>query len=127
MLITNTFIGITGRSILTELGSISFPRSFPVDIMHLFFENIAIHMFKHWTGSFYKHIDMNDHFILLNSTWKEIGHLMHSSRKQMPLEFGRPPRNIWKHHNGFKITEWSSWITMYSLPFLNKKLPRTYV
>jgi hypothetical protein len=46
---------------------------------------------------------------------------MHSSRKQMPLEFGRPPRNIWKHYNGFKATEWSNWITMYSLPFLDKK------
>ena len=52
---------------------------------------------------------------------------MHSSRKQMPLEFGRPPRNIWKHHNGFKAAEWSNWIMMYSLPFLDKKLPRTYV
>jgi len=67
LLITNIFIGVTGRSILTELRSISFPRSFPVDIMHLFFENIAIHMFKHWTGTFYKYINISDHFILLNS------------------------------------------------------------
>ena len=127
MLITNIFIGVSGRSILTELRSISFPKSFPVDIMHLFFENIAIHMFKHWIGTFYKNISTTDHFILPNSTWKEIGHLMHSSRKQIPLEFGRPPRNILKHHNGFKAAEWSSWITIYSLSFLDKKLPRMYV
>ena len=98
-----------------------------MDIMHLFFENISAHMFRHWTGAFYKNINTNDQFILPNNTWKEIGNLMHSSRKQMPLEFGRPPRNIWKHYNGFKATEWSNWITMYSLPFLDKKLPRMYV
>jgi len=107
-----------------ELKSISFPRSFPIDIMHLFFENIAIHMFKHWTDTFYKNIDINESFILSNNIWKEIGNIMHSSRKQMPLEFGRPPRDIWRYHNRFKATEWSNWITMYSLPFLNKKLPK---
>ncbi len=68
-----------------ELKSISFPRSFPIDIMHLFFENIAIHMFKHWTDTFYKNIDINESFILSNNIWKEIGNIMHSSRKQMPL------------------------------------------
>jgi hypothetical protein len=52
---------------------------------------------------------------------------MESNRKQMPLEFGRPLRNIQKHYNGFKAVEWSNWITMYSLPFLNQKLPRPYV
>ncbi|GBB99234.1 hypothetical protein RclHR1_03460003 [Rhizophagus clarus] len=39
--------GINGRSILFGLKSIKFPRSFPVDIMHLFFKNIFINMFKH--------------------------------------------------------------------------------
>ncbi|CAB5099842.1 unnamed protein product [Rhizophagus irregularis] len=37
---------IKGKSILFELSSIKFPRSFPIDIMHLFFENIAPQMFK---------------------------------------------------------------------------------
>lgn len=102
--------------------------SFPLDIMHLFFENIAIHMFKHWSGTFYKRIDTsNEPYVLSKNTWKEIGELMHSNRKQMPLEFGRPLRNIQKHYNGFKAAEWSNWITMYSLPFLNKKFPRSYV
>ena len=105
-----------------------FPKSFPLDIMHLFFENVAINMFKHWTGIFYKRIDTsNDPFVLPKNTWKEIGELMHSNHKQMPLEFGRPLRNIQKYHNGFKAAEWSNWITMYSLPFLNQKLPRAYV
>jgi hypothetical protein len=96
--------------------------------MHLFFENVSIQMFKHWTGNFFKNINLSDEsFILPNNMWKEIGESMHFSRKQIPLDFGRPPRNILKHHNGFKAAEWSSWVTMYSLPFLNKRLPELYV
>ena len=92
--------------------------------MHLFFENIAIHIYKHWTGTFFKNNDLNnEEFVLSNDIWKEIGNIMHSSRKQMPLEFGRLPRNIFKHSNGFKATEWSNWIIMYLIPFLKNKLP----
>ncbi len=50
-----------------ELKSISFSRSFSIDIMHLFFENIAIHIFKYWTDTFYKNIDINKSFILSNN------------------------------------------------------------
>ena len=57
--------------------------------MHLFFENIAIHMYKYWMGTFFKNNDLNnEEFVLSNDIWKEIGNIMHSSRKQMPLEFG---------------------------------------
>ena len=48
---------------------------------------------------------------------------MHECRKQIPLEFRRSPRNIYKHHNGYKAVEWSDWITVYSIPFLLNKLP----
>src|SRR6266540_6507353 len=41
-------LGIKEKSILFELQSIKFPKSFPIDIMHLFFENVASHMFKLW-------------------------------------------------------------------------------
>ena len=92
--------------------------------MHLFFENIVIHMYKHWMGTFFKNNDLNnEEFVLSNDIWKEIGNIMHSRRKRMPLEFGQPPRNIFKHSNGFKATEWSNWIIMYSIPFLKNKLP----
>ena len=92
--------------------------------MHLFFENVAINMFKHWSGTFFKDQSLNDEQYILNSqTWKQIGQMLKDCRKQIPLEFGRPPRNIYKHHNGFKAVEWSDWITIYSIPFLLNKLP----
>ena len=46
--------GINGQSILFELSSTKFPESFPIDIMHLLYENIPQYMFKHWSGTFYK-------------------------------------------------------------------------
>ena len=55
------------------------------------------------------------------------GQLMHSGRCHIPLEFGRPPRNISKHSNGFKAAEWSNWIVMYSVPLLQNKLSGSYV
>jgi hypothetical protein len=44
--------GISGVSILSQLTSIDFPRSFPPDCMHLFFENIIPLMVKHYRGAF---------------------------------------------------------------------------
>jgi len=38
--------------------------------MHLFFENIAGHMYKHWTGKFFKNDDLNrEEFILSENTY----------------------------------------------------------
>lgn len=46
--------GINGLVILAQLKSIDFPRSFPPDSMHLFYENIVPDMCKHYRGVFYK-------------------------------------------------------------------------
>ncbi|CAI2197913.1 11304_t:CDS:1, partial [Funneliformis geosporum] len=47
-------------------------------------------------------------FILSKSSWKEIGIEMKNNRKNMPLYFERPPRNIWKNNAGFKAEEWAN-------------------
>ncbi len=107
-----------------ELSSINFPRSFPIDIMHLFFENIAPQMFKLWTGRFFKDENLNNTpFIISNPSWKTIGLQMQNNKKNMPLEFGRPSRDIFKHHAGYKAEEWANWITLYSVPLLKTYLP----
>ena len=85
-------LGIKSKSILFELSSINFPRSFPVDIMHLFFENIASQMFKLWSAHFFKDDDLNQtSFIISKSSWNSISTLMQNNKKQIPLIFGRPP------------------------------------
>ncbi len=117
-------LGIKGKSILFELSSIKFPRSFPIDIMHLFFENIAPQMFKLWSAHFFKDDDLNvTPFIIPKTSWDTIGILMQNNKKNMPLAFGRPPRNIFKHNAGYKAEEWANWITLYSIPLIKKYLP----
>jgi len=94
--------------------------------MHLFFENISLHMFKHWMGTFFKNSEQNNKPYVINiQNWKEIGNTIKSNRKQIPLEFGRPLRDIHKHFNGFKAKEWSDWISIYSIPLLKNKLSQT--
>ncbi|GBC22616.2 transposase domain-containing protein [Rhizophagus irregularis DAOM 181602=DAOM 197198] len=90
--------GIKGKSILFELSSIKFPRSFPVDIMHLFFENIAPHMFRHWIGKFYPKNDErnSNNYTISSKTWIEIA------------------------------VEWANWIILFSLPLLKGRLPQSY-
>ena len=74
--------------------------------MHLFFENVALQMFKLWAGQFFKD-DQNISipFVLSKSSWEEIGIIMQNNRKNMPLDFGRPLRNIFKHNAGYKAEE----------------------
>jgi hypothetical protein len=118
-------LGIKGRSILFELKSINFPRSFPIDIMHLFFENIALQIFKLWTGQFFKDENLNtDPFIIRKVIWEKIiSEQMQKNKKSMPSGFRRPPQNIFKHHAGYKAEEWANWITLYSVPLIKTYLP----
>lgn len=44
--------GVKGLSILSRLSSIDFPRSFPPDAMHLWFENVIPDLVKHWRGKY---------------------------------------------------------------------------
>ena len=108
-----------------ELTSINFSRSFPIDIMHLFFENIALQIFKLWTGQFFKDENLNtDPFIIRKVIWEKIiSEQMQKNKKSMPSGFGRPPRNIFKHHAGYKAEEWANWITLYSVPLIKSYLP----
>ena len=48
------YTGISGLAILAQLPSIDFPRSFPPDSMHLFFENVIPVMVRHYRGVFFK-------------------------------------------------------------------------
>ncbi|CAI2194273.1 7731_t:CDS:2, partial [Funneliformis geosporum] len=79
-------------------------------------------------GIFFKNDELNNQtYILSNRNWKDIGQLMYSSRRYIPLEFGRLLHDIFKHFNGFKAAEWSNWIIMYSESFLQNKLPILYL
>ena len=47
----STRIGINRKSILLELRSLHFTRSFPIDVMHCVLLNVAETLFKLWNGT----------------------------------------------------------------------------
>lgn len=92
--------------------------------MHGLFENIAPAMLRHWSGTFFKEDqNSNSDYVLHNKDWIEIGKIMEKNKKNMPLDFGRPPINIQQHSAAFKAEEWLNWIILYSLPLLQGYLP----
>lgn len=121
-------VGIKGLSELLKLKTILFPWSFPTDIMHLFFENVAPQMFAHWSGKFFtNNLSLsNNNYELSKSQWESIGIQMEKIKKSMPIEIGRPPRDIFKYHNGYKMVEWRNWIILFSLPLLKTYLDKRY-
>ena len=92
--------------------------------MHLYFENIAPHMLRHWTGKFYPKNDKrnSNEYTITSREWAEIGEIMERNRQNMPSDIRRLPRNIAKHSSGFKTAEWGNYITLYSLPLLKGRL-----
>ncbi|CAG8787807.1 16657_t:CDS:2, partial [Gigaspora margarita] len=120
-------LGVNDRSILFELKSIRFPDSFPVDIMHGLFENIAPAMLRHWSGSFFRDSQFSSsEYIIPNNAWAKIGKPMEKNKKNMPLSFGCPPINIQCHSAAFKAEHWLNWITLYSIPLLQGNLLEWY-
>ena len=115
-------IGVNGRSVLFELSSIKFPTSFPVDIMHGLFENVAPAMLRHWNGTFFKD-GHGGEYVLHTQTWATIGQILEKNRENMPADFGRPPIDIHKYSASLKAEDWSNWVVLYSLPLLHNRLP----
>lgn len=78
--------GLRGLSILSRLGSIDFPRSFPPDSMHLWFENIIPDLVKHWRGKYRTSnadgSDADDEGSAIEASDSESEEEVHSSRNR---------------------------------------------
>ncbi|KAL1918887.1 uncharacterized protein VTP21DRAFT_2909 [Calcarisporiella thermophila] len=82
-------------------------------------------MYSHWTDDypFPEGAEINRDHILPNSTWEKIGADMEECQKNIPMDFGKPPRDIYKYNKGFKAEEWMNWVALYSLVFLKDHMP----
>jgi hypothetical protein len=80
--------GIKGTSILFHLHSLRFPRSFPYDFMHLFWENLMKNLIKLWTSDF-KGMDSGvEEYELEASVWSAVGEATASSGATIPSCYG---------------------------------------
>ncbi|CAG8712578.1 11303_t:CDS:2, partial [Gigaspora margarita] len=75
--------GISKRSILFDLNTTNFSKTFPVDIMHLFYENIAGYLLNHWIGSFFTDPNLNDGEYVLSLLAKQEQNMGNSELKMV--------------------------------------------
>ncbi|KAL1916147.1 uncharacterized protein VTP21DRAFT_6151 [Calcarisporiella thermophila] len=119
--------GINRRSILFDLKTTSFPTSFPVDTMHLLFDDIAQSTYFQWTSDLSPLATVYNDRVSPTAAFKEVGAAMQACQVKIPTSFGAPPRNILKYGPKYKTEEWMDWVIMYSLVFLNDKIPTRVV
>ncbi|KAI8831731.1 hypothetical protein BC829DRAFT_355092, partial [Chytridium lagenaria] len=116
--------GVSEVSVLWRLPTICWPWSFGIDLMHLA-TNVISQMFNHWTGRYFK--DDDSRYVLRKDIWEEIGKDMVRGKYQIPTSFGRSPRDISRHHEGFKAEEWKNWACFLSVPLLRGRLSDRYL
>ncbi|KAF7292190.1 hypothetical protein MIND_01246300 [Mycena indigotica] len=80
--------GVKGVPLLSYLGSISFPQSFPFDFMHLIWENLVKNLVLLWTGSF-KGLDAGSgKYELGEAVWAAIGKRTTNAGSTIPSAYG---------------------------------------
>ena len=125
--------GISRKSILLELRSLHYPRSFPVDLMHLVLLNIAPSLYKLWNRTKLS-IDKANHaefevrpYHLSDSELATISTALAEAKNDIPTSLGHAPREIESHYKGYKAAEWEAWLKLYGVPLLDQRLGEPYV
>ncbi|KAG1790482.1 uncharacterized protein HD556DRAFT_1242180 [Suillus plorans] len=109
--------GVKGVSILTYLSSISFPKSFPHDFMHLIWENTVKNLILLWMGEF-KGINTGcESYELGLEVWKAIGKATAASGGTLPSAYCARPPNPVTERSACTADSWSFW-TQYLGPVL---------
>ena len=115
-------MGINRSSILLQLPSIHFPRSFPVDIMHCILQNITPKLLRIWLTQ-KPHLVPNQRQYLDEHDFEAIGEAMAHSALNIPTSLSYAPRRIDNHYSGFKAAEWKAWLLYFGIPLLRGRLP----
>lgn len=109
--------GIKGVSLLASLNTLNFPFSFPLDFMHLIFENLIPNLVRHYTGTF-KELDSGvEDYELSAEVWSEICKAGSASGDTIPSSFGSRMPNIETERSQMTAEAWGFW-SMYLAPIL---------
>lgn len=142
----STDTGIKGTNVLHTLQSIDFPRSFVIDIMHLFFQNLIPLLFDHFRGKFFKSdkteashtapetqanippasarfVQTDDPYCVPPPEWTRLGKDMRASASSVPADFGAQVRDISENFATFKAVEWQNWAYIFSPILLRDIFP----
>ena len=89
--------GIKGRCVLVSIPSISFPKSFPFNFMHLIWKNLIPNLISFWTGEF-KDLDHEDaDYVIAPHIWTKIGKKTAACGAAIPSAFRAQVPNIATH------------------------------
>jgi len=109
--------GIKGTPLLSTLDSVTFPHSFPHDIMHIAWENVGKTLVGLWTGD-YKGIDEGRECYQIDAVpWRGIGADGLSSMSTIPSAYSPHIPDVSKKGSYLSADMWSFWI-QYLAPVL---------
>ncbi|ODQ55459.1 hypothetical protein SAICODRAFT_23497 [Saitoella complicata NRRL Y-17804] len=74
---------------MNKLETIDFPRSFPINIMHLTYQGPVLIMVEHWEGTLFKDEDLAEPWV---QNWEEFGKSLADAAKTTLLAYGRARR-----------------------------------
>ncbi|EUC62864.1 transposase family Tnp2 protein [Rhizoctonia solani AG-3 Rhs1AP] len=123
-----TETGVKGVTILAQLPSIVVPHSFPVDLMHMIWQNLIPQLLDLWTGNF-NNLDSGLEDYMIGSTVLDaINSALKSSRKTMPTQYGCAVPELSKRSE-FIAETWDVFTTLYAPSVLRRsfKNQRYYV
>ncbi|KAJ9127066.1 hypothetical protein QFC24_001300 [Naganishia onofrii] len=124
--------GINGQSAFSAVDSLDFPWSFPLDMMHVLFENIMPQLMLCWRGKYKndkddKGKDVTDRrtFVLSDTAWEEIKLEVAASNTMVPSQFALYVNSIDK--KSYWTAETHSYFLMHLWPIIMKdRLPTPY-
>lgn len=116
--------GINGISILSRLPTINFPLSFPIDFMHLVFEN-AVPTLVNLIGGLVRNLN-NERFVLSKETWEKLGRATAASGRTIPSCFAANPPNFVECRQACTADSWSFWIQHLAPVLLEELIPTEY-
>lgn len=119
--------GIKGLSVLSGLGSLNFPLSFPFDFMHLIFENLIPNLVRHYTGTFKALDHGTETYLIPQDEWLEICTIAELSGDTIPTAFGARVPNLETDRSSMTAEKWALW-AMWLAPILlrNRLEPKYY-
>jgi len=121
--------GIKGVPLLSLVSTLTLPLSFPLDFMHLIFENLVPNLVAHYTRNFKGLDDGVEEYIFPACIWSEICETGSASGDTIPSQFGARVPNLEKERSHMTAEAWSFWV-MYIAPIVLRNRftrPRYYV
>jgi hypothetical protein len=117
------YTGVTRKSILLELNSIDYPRSFTIDLMHCILLNITKNLMLLWHG---KKLDVDkDHpgpYVLNADSASFLYNVVRTSRANIPVALGTLPSSM-EYYTQFKAAEWKAFLDLYGPALMYNHIP----